>query len=266
MLQILAEGSVLYKILIEQSAAHGKAPGIHAAHNIQPRLAADAAGQHAGQPAAGQKRGGQGLWVAVHIAVAQQVGAEGAGGLIPRLLRQHELGGALEDAGAFGDLAHKGHVLEAGGLDEVVDRVVEQGAHQMVEAAVHRQPGSPHAVLLGVGHHLQKGGLSGGLHEGAQLLHLLGREAHVLKAPVFHREILAGDKDLLCVFDGHVVAGEHDDDFVQHGQSFLSLPPPRRSVRVSCQSIGRGRQRAFDTARSPRHRPGRSRAWGCKCP
>ena len=96
-------------------------------------------------------------------------------------------------------------------LAVIQNRVKEDCAHQAIKAALHGHLGAGEALLLGIGHDLQEGGLAAGLHVGAQLLHLIQRNADFLEAPIFGLGVLAGVKDLVGVLDGAVIVGQHDN-------------------------------------------------------
>ena len=160
------------------------------------------------------------LYRVTHKAIAQQIDTVDISGLD----QLHPLGdrapyGAVNGAGTSLDITHKGHVLNAGAPNQISDGVEIHRTHQVVEAAFHGDLSACQALLLRVGNDLQEGGLSGLLHHGAQLLHLINRQTHFLKAPELGPGIFAGLKNLDGVLHSTVIVGQHDNQFRIH--SFL---------------------------------------------
>ena len=130
--------------------------------------------------------------------------------------------GALEDAGAAGNLADEGKVLHAVILEQLCDGVVVNGAHEVVKAAVDGGLCTVKTACLVIGDNLEEGGLAGGLHCACQSLHLVLGQTDILEAPELDLfDILALLEYLGCVLYGDIVVSQHYDNFRSH---FLFSP------------------------------------------
>ena len=127
--------------------------------------------------------------------------------------------GALEDAGAAGDLADEGQILHAVVLEKLCDGIVVNGAHEVIEAAVDSGLSAVKAACLVIGDDLEEGGLAGSLHCACQSLHLVLGKADILKAPELYLfNVLALLEHLCGILYGDIVMGQHYDNFRSHFQ------------------------------------------------
>jgi len=124
--------------------------------------------------------------------------------------------GALQDAGAAGDLAHKGQILHAVLPQQLGHGVVVERAHEIVEAAV---DGGPRAVKAGglvIGDNFKEGLFARLLHLRGEFLHLVLGQSDIFEAPMLYRQVAARFKSYFCLLHGNVVMGKHDHNIRSH--------------------------------------------------
>ena len=121
------------------------------------------------------------------------------------------------------DLAAERIVLHAGAGQVVTDGVIVDRAHQHIKASLHGDLGAGQALFLRQRNHFQVGALAMGLHGLDQVHHLIQRQAHVLEAPLLHRQVGSGQEVRLRGGNGLVVVGKHYNQFLIHVSQFPSV-------------------------------------------
>src|SRR6185437_11023582 len=119
---------------------------------------------------------------------------------------------AAQETRVSDDLADVREELDPGAGDDLLDRLDQRAADQVVRLDLGGHAGGVQGVLVGLRDDLEIADVPVGTDLVHEPRELLARKPHVLAADVAHARVGDGGIDLTRILERDVVAGQHEDE------------------------------------------------------